>query len=233
MKMIKLFFSALVVLTGMQVKAQTADEVIDKYVEAMGGKEKLAALKTVKMSGSMSVQGTDVTLTITKSHMAGMRVDMEIMGSSNYQVANTKEGWVFMPVMGMGSPQQMDEEQFKSTSSQFDVQGALFNAKEKGSTVEMVGKEKVDGAEAYNMKVTYQTGKTANFYIDTKTNSLIKTSSKAMVQGQEMDMETSFSDYKQNTDGYWFAYTTTNMQGTITFDKIESNVKVDDSIFKN
>ena len=233
MKMIKLFFSALVVLTGMQVKAQTADEVIDKYVEAMGGKEKLAALKTVKMSGSMSVQGTDVTLTITKSHMAGMRVDMEIMGSSNYQVANTKGGWVFMPVMGMGSPQQMDEEQFKSTSSQFDVQGALFNAKEKGSTVEMVGKEKVDGAEAYNMKVTYQTGKTANFFIDTKTNRLIKTSSKATVQGQEMDMETSFSDYKQNADGYWFAYTTTNMQGTITFDKIESNVKVDEAIFKN
>jgi hypothetical protein len=62
---------------------------------------------------------------------------------------------------------------------------------------------------------------------------LIKTSSKATVQGQEMDMETSFSDYKQNADGYWFAYTTTNMQGTITFDKTESNVKVDEAIFKN
>ena len=51
--------------------------------------------------------------------------------------------------------------------------------------------------------------------------------------GTEMDVETVFTDYKQNADGYWFAYTTATPNGPITFDKIDTNVKVDESIFKN
>jgi hypothetical protein len=46
-------------------------------------------------------------------------------------------------------------------------------------------------------------------------------------------METSFADYKQNADGFWFPYSMTTMNGTITYEKIETNVKVDESIFKN
>ena len=72
--------------------AQTADEVVDKYIASLGGKDKLMSLKTVKMEGSMSVQGTDLTITATRSHMVGMRMDIEVMGMSNYQVANTGYG---------------------------------------------------------------------------------------------------------------------------------------------
>ena len=152
MKAIKLLLLAVLAVTGFQANAQTADEVVDKYVTAMGGKEKLASLNSVKMSGSMNVQGTDIALTITKTHMAGMRLDIDIMGTSNYQLGNTKEGWVFMPIQGMSAPVQMEEEQFKSFSTQLDVQGALFNFKEKGSTVELAGKETIDGSEAYKPK---------------------------------------------------------------------------------
>jgi len=53
------------------------------------------------------------------------------------------------------------------------------------------------------------------------------------VQGQEMDVETSFADFKQNADGYWFPYTINTMQGAITFEKIETNVPVDEKLFKN
>jgi hypothetical protein len=47
-----------------------------------------------------------------------------------------------------------------------------------------------------------------------------------------MDIVTSYSNYKQNADGYWFSYTSTGMQGTTDFSKIDTNVTVDDSIFK-
>ena len=233
MKAIKLLLLAVLAVTGFQANAQTADEVVDKYVTAMGGKEKLASLNSVKMSGSMNVQGTDIALTITKTHMVGMRLDIDIMGTSNYQLGNTKEGWVFMPIQGMSAPVQMEEDQFKSFSTQLDVQGALFNFKEKGSTVELAGKETIDGSEAYKLKVTYKSGKVSHFFIDTKSNFLVKTSSMVEVNGTEMESANSFSDYKQNADGYWFPYASTNMQGAITFDKIETNVKVDESIYKN
>jgi hypothetical protein len=62
---------------------------------------------------------------------------------------------------------------------------------------------------------------------------LVKATGKLTLGGQEIDAATTFADYKQNADGYWFAYSVTTMQGTITYDKISTNVPVDESIYKN
>ena len=228
----KTFLIAIMSLISLSSIAQTADEIINKYVGAMGGAEKLASLKTVKMEGSMSTQGIDVPLTVTKKHMTGMRLDLEIMGTSNFQLANTKNGWVYMPVMQQTEPKEMEPEQLKSIQNQFDVQGSLFNYKEKGYSVEYVGTEKLDGKDAYKLKML-RNGSNVFYYIDAVSNFVVKTSSKANVQGQETDVETSFSDYKKNEEGYWFAYTNVTMQGTIVFDKISANDPVDEKIFSN
>ncbi|MFT3908748.1 MAG: hypothetical protein QM737_04935 [Ferruginibacter sp.] len=62
---------------------------------------------------------------------------------------------------------------------------------------------------------------------------LIKTSSVTNMQGNEVTVETVFSDYKQNADGYWFPYTLKTMQGTLIFDKVETNIPVDEKIYSN
>ena len=228
----KSFLTAIMTFVGLYCTAQTADEIINKYVAAMGGAEKLSSLKTVKMEGSMSTQGIEFPLTITKKHLAGMRLDMEIMGTSNFQLANTTRGWVFMPVMQQTEPKEMDAEQMKTIQSQMDVQGTLFNYKEKGYTVEMAGTEKIDGKDAYKLKVV-QNGKNVFYFIDAVSNLIVKTASKTNVQGNDMEVETSFSDYKKNADGYLFAYTNVTTQGTISFDKISTNIPVDEKIFSN
>ncbi|MEP7166201.1 MAG: hypothetical protein ABI741_15980 [Ferruginibacter sp.] len=226
-----LFVIAMVMVQFAQ--AQTVDEIVDKYIAALGGKEKLMALKTIKMEGSLSTQGIDITLTSTRSHGIGMRVDFEAMGSSNYRVANTTKGAVFTPIMGMASPEDMPDDQFKSAINQMDLQGAFVNYKEKGTTIVLVGKETVEGSEAYNLKVTFKNGIVTNYYIDAKNSRIVKTTGKQNMNGQEMDVSTTYSDYKQNADGYWFPYSTTNMQGTIVYDKIQTNIPVDESIYKN
>lgn len=232
MRTLKTIFVAAMSFAAITVTAQTADEIVNKHIAALGGAEKLASLKTVKMEGNMSTQGIDVAITLTKKHMAGLRMDMEIMGTSNYQMATPTQGWVFMPVMQQTEPQAMDAEQIKSVQSQLDIQGALFNYKEKGFTIEALGTEKVDGKDVYKLKVIKE-GKDVFYFIDAASNFIVKTSSKISAQGQEMDVETTFADYKQNADGYWFSYTNTTTQGTITFDKITSNLPVDDKLFTN
>ncbi|MEO6488784.1 MAG: hypothetical protein ABIO04_02495 [Ferruginibacter sp.] len=213
-------------------QGQSVDEIIQKNMEAMGGKEKLATLKTVKLEGSMSIQGTDVSITTTKSHMAGIRTDIEVMGMANYQVANPTKGSVFMPVRGMTAPEDMEAEQYKSSLNQMDLQGPFLNYKDKGTKVEYVGTEKAGDADVYNLKVTFKNGKVNNYFIDTKTNRIVKTTGKSMMNGQEMDVQTTYSDYKQTSDGFWFPFTVTNTQGTINYSKISTNVPVDISIFK-
>jgi hypothetical protein len=95
-----------------------------------------------------------------------------------------------------------------------------------------VGNEKVDGEDCYNLKLTFKTGVITNYYISAKTFYIIKINGKRMINGEEMEIATTYSNYKQNADGYWFSYTTTNMQGTTDFFKIDTNVAIDESVFK-
>ena len=234
MKLFKNLLIAGLTFTTFSVSAQTADEIIAKNTEAMGGATKLATLTSVKMNGNLSAQGMDIPLTITKVHLKGMRLDVEVMGTSNYQIITPEKGYMFFPVQQMTEPKEIDGEMLSNAQSQLDLQGSLVNYKEKGVAIEFIGNEKVEGADAYKLKVTGKSGHSAMYFIDANTNRLIKTSGKMKgPDGTEMEVETTFSDYKQNADGFWFPYSTTTMNGPITFDKIETNVKIDESIFKN
>ena len=137
-----LFISALF-LTGLAVgqcaTAQTVDDIAKLNMDAMGGAEKIASLKTLKMEGTLNTQGVDVSITSTTAHLKGIRVDIEVMGTSNYQVANTTEGWVYMPVMGMSTAQKMDDDQFKAAQNQMDLQGFFFFFFEIGTIIELAG----------------------------------------------------------------------------------------------
>ena len=213
-------------------RAQTVDEVINKYVEALGGKEKLATLKTLRMDGSMSLQGTDVSITNTRSHMVGSRTDIVVMGTQNYQIVTPDKGWVFMPVQGQSAPEEMGADVFKYSHSQLDLQGPLVDYATKGNKVELEGKETIDGSETFKLKLTNKVGGVATYFIDAKTYRINKVSTKMTMGGEEIESVTSLSNYKQNADGFWFAYTNTSVQGETYYDKIETNIKVDESIFK-
>jgi hypothetical protein len=213
------------------LQAQTANDVVNKYIAAMGGKEKLASLKTEKMEGNLTVQGTDVALVITKKHLTGMSMDISVMGTVNYQIVTPAKGVVFMPVQGMNEPTPMPNEQLKAVLPQLDLEGAFVNYTDKGTVVELIGKETVDGEDCYNLKVTYKNGIVTYYFLSTRTSFLVKTSSKRNINGEETDVVTTYSNYKQNAEGFWFPYTTTNMQGTTDYDKIDTNIPVDESIF--
>lgn len=234
MKRIKNLLLAAFALTSLSATAQTADEIIAKNIEAMGGAAKIGALTSVKRTGNMSAQGMDIPIVMTVSHLKGMRVDIEVMGTSNYQIMTPEKGFMFFPIQQMTEPKELDAETVKSAQSQLDLQGPLFNYKDKGNTIEYVSTEKVEGSDAYKLKLTSKSAKTSYYFIDTKSNRIVKISGKSKgPDGEEMDVETFYSDYKQNADGYWFAYASTTPQGPMTFDKIETNVTVDENIFKN
>ena len=225
-----LFIIALVMVQSAQ--AQTADDIIDKYINALGGKAKLVTLNSVKMTGSLSVQGTDVAVTVTKLHNVGVRSDFEVMGTSNYQIIAVNKGVTFMPIQGMSSPTDMTEDQIKAGQTQLDVQSVLLDYKTKGTTVELAGTEKIGDEDNYKLKITFKNGVVTNYFIGSKNFRLNKSSAKRNVNGEDVEVETTFTNYKQNADGYWFSYTNGTMQGEINFDKIETNIKVEESLFK-
>ena len=216
------------------LNAQTVDEIIGKHIEALGGKEKLQSLKSVKMEGNLSVQGMDIPVVMTTVHNTGQRVDISAMGMNGYVITTPTAGWQYMPFMGQTAAEALPEEAVKESADQLDLGGSLLNYKEKGSTVELVGKEDVDGTECYKIKVTTKAGKSRTLFIDPKNYYLIRMIQKANVMGQEQEVTVNYGDYKKIEDGYVFAHAIHGAfgQGDLTVTKIEVNKPVDEKLFK-
>ena len=220
------------VISIQSIKAQTVDEVIDKYEIALGGKEKLLSLKSVKMTGSISVQGFEVGVKVTIVDGVGSRNDISVPGmGEGFQVVNTQKGWDFMPCRGQASPEEISADQLKSSQWLLDLQGLLVNYKQKGSQVELLGKENVSGTECFKLKLTSKMGNEYTLYIDTKNYYRIKSVTKTNSKNGEVEAEVTYGDYKKTADGYVFPYLQTIGEGSIVFSTIEINKPVDEKIF--
>jgi len=234
MKHLRIALFTLSSFIAFNASAQTVDEVIDKHIEAMGGKEKLTALKSLRMETNLSVQGMDIPVITTRVHNVGQRVDISAMGMEGFIITTPTAGWTFMPFMGQSAAEAMPEDQVKESIDELDLQGSLLNYKEKGHTVELVGKEAVDGTEAYKIKLTTKGGKVRTFFIDPKNYYIIRTVAKATVNGQEQEVTINFADFKKTEEGYVFPHSIGGAfgQGDMTITKIEVNKPVDEKLFK-
>jgi len=232
MRHLIMFSLLILLLVAVQFsKAQSVDEIINKHLDAIGGKSRLLAFQSIIMKGILnSPTGIEVAMTTTLVHGVGYRVDIAVAGSEGYRIMNTKKGWSYLPLQGQTYPQELPEEEVKFSQGSLDLQSSLLNYKEKGSTVELIGKEKVDNVEAYKLKLTASTGKVTTIYIDTNTYYRIKISSK-LNPSDNIETEVTYSDFKKQEDGYVFPYAQTNLSGTIHYTSIEVNKPVDEKIF--
>lgn len=226
------FFSAALLLTAHLGFAQTADEIVDKYITAIGGKDAWQKVKTMKQEGTMKVQGADVNVAMTVLHGKGSRQDIAVMGMNGYQILTPEAGWSYMPFQGQTKPEPMTADMVKESADAYDAQGALLNYKEKGHTVEYLGKEDLDGTEAYKLRVTHKSGKTETIFIDPATHYLLRTITKQKANGQEMEVITGLSNYKKLPEGILVPMSLTLPFGELTINKVEINPAVDEKIFK-
>ncbi|MFY0253443.1 hypothetical protein ACDQ55_05740 [Chitinophaga sp. 30R24] len=233
MTRVKFFTLLMALLIGAGAYAQSVDEIVAKNIAAMGGADKLKGIKTEYIEGSMEVQGQTVPVKRWVKQNEAMRLEFSVMGTNNVQVINHDSGWTLMPVMMQTSAQDMDAQLVKMMKSQLDLRGELYDYKGKGKKIELQGQEAVNGASAYKLKITSADGTQGIVYLDTQTFLLVKAVNHVNLQGQELDLETLFSDYKKTPDGITYAAVTEQSPGgvKIHIDKIENNQPLAESLF--
>jgi outer membrane lipoprotein-sorting protein len=209
--------------------AQTADELIEKNIQAKGGREKIQAIKTVRMSGKMTMgQGMEAPVTMELARPNKMRLEFTFQGMTGVQTYDGKEGWALMPFMGKTEPEPIAGKQLEMIEEQADFDGLLMDYKEKGHKVELVGKEDLEGSPTYKLKITKKNGDTGYYWLDADTFLEVKASGKTNMNGQEIQGETYFGDYKE-AGGVMFAHSVENKavgspgSMTITINKIDVN----------
>ncbi len=239
MKLKKIIASAFILLATSAVTfAQTADEIVAKHIEAIGGADKWKAVKAMEMNNKFTVQGMDIASKTVIVSGKSLRTDISVMGQEIISAIDGETGWAQQPAMmgGTGEPEDMPGALIKESRKQVYLGGSLLNYKDNGATIELVGKEKLEGVDVYHLKMIEKGGDVTNLFVSTANYYVLKSAGKRNIQGKEIEAEVNFSNFKQ-IEGLTFPYTmeTASPMGgmmTIETDSIKLNPKIDESIFK-
>lgn len=217
--------------------AHTLDEVLAKHYEAMGGLEKIKAVQSVRMTGKMIMgQGMEAPFVIEKARPNRFRMEFTFQGMNGIQAYDGKGGWMVMPFSGKKDPEAMPAEASKEMEEQADFDGPLVDWKAKGHTVELVGKEDVEGTSTHKVKATLKNGNVITYYIDAETFLVLKEESKRTVRGTAVEGESSVGDYKQ-VEGLTMPFAMemgakgSQQKQKLVTEKVEINPKFEDARF--
>ncbi|HMH34405.1 MAG TPA: hypothetical protein VK543_15310 [Puia sp.] len=214
------------------VQGQTAEEIINKHFDAVGGKDRISMIKSIYTESSVSVQGNEAPSTITILNGKGYRLESEFNGQKIIQVYTDRGGWTVNPMAGANEPKSLPEDQYKAGKDQIDVGGPLFDYSGKGNKVELQGRE--DGA--FKLKVTNRDKISTTFFIDPSTYYITKVVMMATMMGQDMEITRSYSNFQKTNYGYVLPFTIDINYGgsfnvTSTVKKVQVNKEVDAKIF--
>ena len=218
---------------------ETVDTLVAKNTEAKGGAQALAAVTSLKLQGKMVVNNGRLELGYIqiKKRPGAVREETTLQGMTRIDAYDGTQGWKISPFGGRKDPENVSADDAKALIEDAEIDGPLINWKEKGSTVEYLGTEDVDGTPAHKLRVVRKNGDINYVYLDPDHFLEIRIITQRMENGAQVENETELGDYEK-INGVFFPFSieggpkgSTDKQ-KIIFEKAEANTPVDDTIFK-
>ena len=216
----------------------TVDELVSKNIEAKGGADALHALQSLKLTGKMLVQQGQIQLTYlqTKKRPDEVRTESSLQGMTQIEAYDGKEGWKVSPFFGRKDPERMSADDVKTLMEDAEIDGPLVDWKTKGSKVEYLGTEDVEGTFAHKLKVVRKNGDVNFVYLDPDHFLEIRVLTQRMRHGAQEEVETDLGDYEKAAGVFVPTSIESGRKGApdkerIIIDKVEANVPVDDAVF--
>ncbi len=213
--------------------AQTAEELVNKNIQAKGGIEKIKAIKSIRITGKLNGGGGFTAATGQENERPNLvRETFSLQGMTAVTAYDGTTGWQIQPFGGHKDPEFMGEDDLKDLLLDADFDGPLVDYKEKGNTVEFLGHDVVDGDDALRLKVTLKDGDILYYYLDPDTYLEIRKEVQEFIRGSMRESVTEMGSYKP-VAGVMYPYSIS--QGskanpaaqTTTVEKIEVNVPID------
>ena len=222
---------------GLPLLAQTADDIISKYVKTIGGMDKINSVSSLRRTGKFTGGGGfEAGILEEKKRPNLVRQEFQLQGMTGVTAYDGSSGWKIEPWQGKKDPEPLGEDEMKEIVEDSDFDGPLVNYRQKGNKVEFVGMEPVEGTDAYKLKVTLASGDVRYYFMDTDYYVPIKIEMKRMIRGSEQEFESSLGDYKE-VNGWYLPFSVeSNVKGSpfkqkFTYEKIEANLPMTMALF--
>jgi len=227
----------LLVLTGLilavNLNSQSLDEIIKKYSVAMKS-DKLASVTSIKITGKMSAMGMSMPMEMYMKNPNKIKVVYTFSGQEMVSVFDGEKGYTMNPMTGGSAPVELTGEQLEQVKKSNTFKNELLTYYKEGK-VTLEGEENVNNKPAFKLKANVGTTP-AYMFIDKVTYMIVKTSTTIQQMGQTMAVDSYMTDYFE-TDGVIMPRKTTATAsgidaGSITIEKVEVNIPMEDSVFK-
>jgi hypothetical protein len=231
MKLPKAILTFFILFCFAKTHSQTVDDIINKHIQAIGGKEAWKKVNTIKQQAIIDANGTEINLELVTAYQKGSRQTISFAGMKGYTIYTPTAGYNFYPWQGQLKPEAITPEELKENEDNLDTQGPLIDYKEKGHTAEYVGMDEFEGTDCYKIKLTEKSGKIITYYIDPSNYFIIHSVTITRANGKESESKTDYSNYQKLPEGIWLPL---NIGGgnVLKIKKTEINVPVDETVFK-
>lgn len=193
-RLFPLLLAALLYLPASAQNTPTVDEIVAKNIQARGGMGKLAAIKTIRAIYATEEDGKPVRLVELQKRPSKLRRNISYAGNTIVFAYDGTSAWQFDSRAKSPAPAPADLA--AELKDEADIDGPLVNYQEKGSTVELMGKEKLDGKDVYNLKLSLKNGHASNIYIDAKSFLEVKETGFWEQGGKRVDFVALYKDYR-------------------------------------
>lgn len=229
-KKIGSFFITLL-LSVIILNAQTAEEIINKSIDALGGLEKYQNIKSIYVNAEVNTMGFSIPISITQKGES-FYIEQNMMGQLMKIGYDGTDGWMINPMTGSTEPQKVEEEMLAQFRQQNEItKNPVLKIKEQGSNFEMLGIEKVGDDKSYKIKTKNKDNEERIIFINSKDYLPVK----LVTETGEQKGEVLIKDYKNVSGMMMFHLIELKSEGqsvSFKFHEIKINPEVDDKIFK-
>jgi hypothetical protein len=227
----------LVLVAGATARAQTADEIVARNLEAKGGLARIRAVQTIKQTSAVTISGLPGTIVVydKRPNLSRQELTVTVQGKTMTSI-NAFDGttvWGINPLSGIDTPTVATGEQAAEIKRQADFDGPFIDAKAKGYTITLVGTETLGPESVYHLHVTDKEGHETQIYLDTKTALEVKVVRQVATMGEVAQTLSDYRDVRTTVTG---RNPTTGepitQEVAMTVQKVEFNLPFEDSLFK-
>ena len=219
------------------VQAQTAEELVDKNIQAKGGLEKIKAITSVQVTGKFE-GGEGFTAQVSQQNKRPnlVRETFSLQGMTAITAYDGSHGWQIRPFGGHKDAERIGEDRLRDLLLDADFDGPLVDYKEKGNTIEYLGHDEVDGDDALRLKVTLKNGDIIYYFLDPDTNLEIRKEVQQFIRGSIREKVYELGSYKA-VNGVMYPFSISQgsknnpREQTTTVEKMEVNLPIPDSDF--
>lgn len=227
--------------TASSAPGKTLEEVLAGYHEAIGGLEGWRSLQSMRLAGRLVFPGLgmEAPFTVLAARPGRERVEFTVQGMTGIQATDGETAWQVMPFLGIDEPREMATAEARAFRRGADLDGPLVDPEASGIALELVEPSGGDGAEAYEVAVTYPDGATARYHLDAERFLPVRIEQvRTGPHGEEVAVEERLSDYRR-VRGLAIAHrievAAPDLPGgaqVLVLEAVELDVPVEDSIFR-